>query len=1713
MSDILDTIAGTNTEGFPLEQITATSVSNIQIPQAAVRNRAATAAMLDSNPAKAIEKYQSMVAEGETGQDTQAKGIIDAFHKQDNSLDMKAVMSVLADPKLTIQQKQGAIDAVKGNPMLKDSGTSLLTKGMEAESKGETQEAESARISTADMLNEIYKSKETIQGLVNAHGASLDSTTSQQVVDMYSAILAPFTTSMRAYKMARAVAEANGKPFTAWDAVKSFALAGSSTMDMRKQLESMSPTARVEYAKTLINAIQANSGLLFANDNQYAQYMKATQIFEEGGYSDTDKYIDNVTVLLDALGVGQMLRSGSKAVKPAIQASKVLPEQKSITTAPVAVAQNAPSGYVAKEAPTPMGGSNDAKIEQLQLQVSELLGDAGNLAGKGDIANLKAERAAIAKPDTSETALKALTKQYQSSDKLSFKEASKKAEKELADLSVEYASRIGRIDRQLETNAVASTVSQTIDKLEKQIEQLRKTNVPVPMQLNPIMDAVKRIEVNSVVRREHPASVASAAQQSNPEKARGFHEAAFKSADDAVTEAVYGTSKEQAIINDTMPQAVTSSGAVTAKVADIQRNLRLDENLAPRLKEMLKNSDVAIHYSLEEAKAARANIIRDYSSATDLVPIDSMGGFESGFKLDGSGIRISAVYGTKEGAFINAQEAFHQALYGLRKQGILPNEVEVLQKVGLDYVPVDLKAVGNKEGSYLVRINTERMIDTTDISRFETETVLRNYLDRSPVSVWNQNGSLSRWLFDAASMISPRYTGAAVVATDMVSHFEKEMLHIADAYAGQYNNLSKARKAKIDEYVKEANFKGLPFDQADLIGRGFTSDEISTLRSWRDFWDSHFYLENHDAVRSLNSQGFQMFKTAQTELYAKPITKNSNVGKVYDPATGIVLELSQTALDDLYDKGGTLAKLRRPTEFSFDMPHQSGVRQVSDTSEYMMVRNSPTEYLRKFRDSDQILNYREGYYQIQYTAPRFVDEVVRNTDGSIKSRRAVAVAGDTAEAQHFADRQRRVDPTKEYVVRADDKAVRKGSDDWFDLNATSGRIAQKHRGKLLEDATGINHLGDGTYIVNPVESAVRAAKSISGRTVTRPMLETAKARFISQYGDLLPSNGFGGRAFPTTPAMIGEKGQQFAKRTADARTTWEYIHYLENGYMNSVDEFFKQQFNAVGQMLGDLGMAKTERAVMKATDLQGPTTLAKNLVFQAYIGLNPLHNWIAQTNQIVRTFAYNPKAWLSGKMPKLMGEYIAYIGGGESILTKEGAEFAKFMNNSGLMQSVDKQNLIRGSLLQAADSSNKAVRFAAEAAQMPRKIGFDVGESMNLIGHGAAVFDRYKRAGKDVTDTRVMREMHSELRAISYDMNFAGDMVYNQTSAAAALQFLQVPHKAFLQATNRRIPWEKKAAMLTGDIALFGVPLATIGAIFGIDNLIPDDPKLREVVTEGIQSVLLNNAMSELMGEKVGVDFSALSAESLDGWAKIFHGMFSQGMSQVLLNSPAGQMFLQDGGRFPNAVSQVAKFFSPWGPTEMTTENALMVANEVAKISSGWSSAMKMRQQLALKKSMDKYGIVIDPEVNTAEAVMQLFGYTTQDTRKMYETQKLTIEGTKQYTDEVKQAYKTIKQYYQSQFDAGITDTSQMTAVTGQVLMAYKDSPIALDIISKELSKDLAGKDQQLLYSILKNVELPKFGMTADQIKQSPLTDEQKQILIQRLTDAKNARTEINKVK
>lgn len=1671
--DFLEDSFGAQTSPVELTDLVGTEIPPMVLPEGAIRNKAATTAMLASQPDQAISNYQMLLREGQEGKSFTQDSLEKLTLGKSSEIDMKGIMLIMGDKNISIEAKRQAIQAIKNSNFLKDSGVLLHTNSLAAASKGENIEQESSRLSSSDAIREIYDSRNAVQGLVNAHGATLDSVSATTMAGMIATFVAPFGNSVNVGTLKQRLSETQGKPMSTWETIKGFLLPGTTVMDMRKKLVQLPPSERAKYTQEITKALSANKNIIFGNDNQFAQFQKASNIFEAGGYSSTDEWLDNLANVLDVVGLGFIAR-GSKEAQSLAKTPTIPTPSAVVKTAPMA-----PTGpwELAQTTGKPTAGAYDAKIAALEEQRAGLLGDAGNLAEKGDVAKLKAEKAALEKPRT----VNEVAKDIQFREGGTSKAAKEKASKIVADEQANYQGRAARIDAELERNAKAATVSQRIDAIDKQIEQLSKNNTPVFLKKTPIADLINRIEVNSVIRQENPAAPANIIGSANPEAGRNLFTAVFSSTSDEVAQALHGVTREQAIINEVFPQVLTESGAVTNKVMDIQRNL-------PKEIVDMGSESGAIHFTAGEKEQAMNRVVNDFKSAEGLAVNDAM----SSFKLDGGTIRIQAVYGTTEGGFLKAEDAIAQAKYALRNRGLQDSEITVLARKGIDYVPVDLKDVAGKDGSYMVRINTSHDIDPTDIVKMESFDVKRNWFDRIAPLVSQQAGSASRYLMDAASMLHPIYTGAATVVSDATSKFDKLMLSIASDYSDKYVKLSKPRQLAVDAYIREANFKGIAYDRADLMARGFNNAEMDALKSWRNFWDGHYYLENADVVKSLNSQGYQLFKNANVELYAKPIPKNQNIAWFYDPAIDDVVRHGKGEGDILYAAGGTYSKLRRPVTIN-------GIE-----VEHMIVRNTPTEYTRKLRNNDQVLNYRDGYFQIQYKAPKFVEEVTRSSNGAIIKAKAVAVAGDTKEAEFFANRMRSTQG-KEYTVRGDVKALQTNSDAWWDLNSASGRIAQRHRGQLLEDASGLNHLGDGSYILDPVDSAVRAAKSIAGRTVARPMLESAKSRFINQYGDFLHDNGFGGKAWPKSVDEISAKGAETSSKVADARTTYEYINYLENGYINGIDNVYKWALNGIADMAGKYGLPSLERGANIAGEVS-PTGWGKNGVFMAYIGTNVLRQWIVQPHQIVRTFAYNPVGWLSGNIEKLSVGFLTDVMGLGKNQSAEIIAFNKFMKDSGLLDAVDKSNLVRGTLLQASENTGNILYKTGKAVtDTTRKVGFDLGEQANLIGHAAAVYEKRTRAGQNLADKAIRDEAYSEIRAISYDMNFAGDMPYNQTTPSLILQFMQVPHKAMLQLTNRRIAPMDRLRMAAADIIMWGGPTALIADTLGAD-ILPDNPFLRETVLWGLESAMFNHMFTYLSGDRVNLDFSSLAPYETTGWQRFFEAMYSGGISQMITNSPSGQLFGKDG-RVRNAISAMGRYFGVVDDIDESPETFTEVMSEVLKISSGWNNGVKARILLDAQKKMDKYGNLIDKDVNNIEAYAQALGFTTGDTRDLYKFTMDMSKDVKKHSEDTLQVYNDIKRYYSQRLEVEATDPVFITKVTGRVMQVFKDDPVALAIIQHQWSLDMVGKDESLLRLFMKRSGIPDIKNLKDQVMSNgSISDEQKQLMIQRIDDVANIR-------
>lgn len=1671
MEDDLNNILGQGMDAPDLLSEFAPPETKISTPVAAIRNRAAALAIMSrGDPVKNYQTTVQRISDG-TLETSKIWGDYEAGVKTDS---LQGAMQVLSSPEYSFEEKQRLIQEGKGIKT-PDLNTRLVEKALAADSGDETPEEELVRVNTVDVLDNMLRARAEVQGMVNAHAASLDSNTSKAFFDLLASDLLPFGNNVIQARIAGA------RDKSLWGTIKALVAPGSDKAAMQEAYFNVPADKAVALASKYIEVVKGNAGVLFGNDNHYAQYSKLQRMLSGEEPSTTETILENLAPLLDIFGI----RAEYQAGKMFLRARKAAAELKAVEglgktkvdplysapkqTAPTASKgpSQAPDESLLSRAPSPdqAAAQQRKSIAELEAEKAKLL-ESQNLAAPGDIRNLEAERKALQAPNGDVKELAASIKK--ANPRMSSKEARVEAQKRIDDEVLDYNARVARIEQQIATNRSAAPVQTRIADLEKQIAILSKG---VPENAGSVRlrmaDEISRIEWNNVAKIDNPVAVGNIIGSANPSMARGLFASVVGDATGEAAGAIYGTSRTDAIAAQVFPQAIAETGVVTSKVPDIGRSL-LDE----KIQEAMKPS--ALLFSADEAARADAAIHSKFAKVSGLTVNDAMGGVH--LNRDGAIVNVSAVYGSPEGGFLTAKQAMEQTLFALREMGAKAEDVEILARDGISHVPV--KKIDDTEGSFYARLKMPYETKAMDVGTFDPEDVKMNVFDNAPTLMGNQyTGSLTRNLVDVASMFTGRFTGATGNTSRKSSLLDKLLLDELKDFTDRFDSLSSIRKKKMQDYLKEANMKQISDNPADLVARGFTADEMDTIKSFRNFWDTTYHIENSDFVRTLSNEGWQLLQHPTEKFVAKQLPPNmwGDVKEFLDPRTGNIEMFDQAMRININNSGGYLAALRRPADIN------------GKVVSHIFVDNNASSYLRAIRESDQILSKLDGYYSVVYKAARYVDRVTYGPQGNVIDRRAVAVAGDWATAENFAKRQISTG-NEQYVVRGDDRAMRTGSDDWFDVNSVKGRISQRHRGKPLEEAgSGPAILGDESFVLSPVDSAVRAARSIAGRVVARPMLENAKARFVQQYREfLIPSNGE--YRFPKSISDIGQKGIPTTSEMADARSTWEYINYLEQGYINSADQVTKQFFNSMSMIVGKAGLSRTERALGAASEV-APMAAVKAGVFNTMVGTNILRNWIVQTWQFTRLPVYDPIAF--AKIPAYIYDYV------KATLRNTPTEFSKFVDESGFLSSVDKQNLVRGSIENAMDHSSTILRKASAPIKAMRMAGFDAAEMTNYTIHAAAVFDKFKRAGKNLNNARVKEEAFAEIGHLTGNMNYSADFPYNQTALSAATQFLQAPHKMLLQTTNRALPWQVRARLFAWDAFFWGAPTALIYNSI-VEEEIPD-PEVRKIMVDGAWQYALNTALKKEFGSDLKVDISSLAPNDLSGFAALYQAVMTGGADELMTHTPAGSLFGEQG-RVQQAIRMWSQYFKGFYADDLTPVQFDQALKETAKILPLVNNAYKAKLILDYNERRNARGAIVEEDVPDAYAYFQAFGFGSKGLADLYKESKRLSEATKANEDSLYQVYRHSMAIMAATSEESLSDLQTRSRTVNTLLAPYKDIPWAQKKMTEWLNRDMIGQDLNTHIRLMKLGGVYDEGDIRRSIERMPnLSEEEKKTYIDTL--------------
>ncbi|MNQ64561.1 hypothetical protein D3C85_789890 [compost metagenome] len=644
-------------------------------------------------------------------------------------------------------------------------------------------------------------------------------------------------------------------------------------------------------------------------------------------------------------------------------------------------------------------------------------------------------------------------------------------------------------------------------------------------------------------------------------------------------------------------------------------------------------------------------------------------------------------------------------------------------------------------------------------------------------------------------------------------------------------------------------------------------------------------------------------------------------------------------------------------------------------------------------------------------------------------------------------------------------------------------------------------------IMDPVESMMVSARSVANRAAMRDMLETTKQRFINQYQEFLERGDFGQPVFPADKAGVSYRGTEAenAKKLADARTTYEYIKYLEDGYINGIDESYKGILKFISDIAGNAGIGKAEKAFRWMSEQRGPSALGKNIAFNMYLALNPLRQFIIQSHQAVQLAANFPRWIVSGQAAPQVAVLMAYQMGyrptkallkGAGLTEAEGAAMFKHFKMSGQIAAIDKQNLVRGAMLDLADQMNmgqsrvgRAWRVTTAPITWSRKLGFDTGETINTMTAWLAHRDTAIREGRDMSRTDVQADVAASARNYTYNMNSAGDMPYNQNTMSAVFQFMQVPHKAILtMTTNRQLTVAQKARLAAFNAVMYTLPPAAMYDWFG--DVLPEDPEAREAVVAGLEGWVFNSLMSKATGEESSVDFSSLSAVDMYGTYEFIHELFSGNIGAALAASPSGQLFFGNNPRLTNFAKSGARYFNLIDDYEDPTTFG-QVAMEFAKLSSGFSNAYKAAYALEYQK---KYGIMAptDSNVPTPNAIAMVLGFQSMEDAQGRFVSNEMYEKSAAFEEDVKATYQEVKRHLMSKHPS-MTQSDYALQVTSEAWRVFgNDNYRAKQIIDQQLRKDIANKDGVLYNRLLRDNEIYSDSEVEAIIKAANYSDETK---------------------
>jgi hypothetical protein len=1513
-------------------------------------NIAAHAAVL-SEPEKVLQNYSQINSELQTNnQSNTLDTLIEEHTNTDKAATYTELQKILRDPSMPQDQKTAYMDGYIN--MVTDQGNARSLSVLVSQQAGLQPQSDEENDETAD--TSTYNLIESLNEVDQYRGwlqnrLNMENTLKDR--DGFNNIV-DFVELMVPFLEPAATAKTRlAQGGDIGSVMQSMALLGESKADIKQAIARLPLDQRREAAEKLISIVKGTGGSWTIRPNELNVVNQLNQYLVNDQYSSDDQILDNIFSLVDVVFplAGWAAKAG-RGVKAAAATAKraALVEKTIAKDVEEVVATNIPT-----PAELPREGSNMIVDGTRDIIIEKVL---ATVKSSKDFRELTEESINTLRDQVG----KAVTIQS------------------VGDANL--PQNIAKITSDFITQQAISSVSKA--KMAKLVKDVQEGSNAARMSVRTTVDHT---------------SLSQTMKDANAGKARSVNDMMENDKTGDVARALYGTEKPDAIANDRLPEVANTDGSVRAKVNMSEAGPQPDSDVI----RSITAEKGRIEFDTKEKQLMR-DVVRDaFRDVRGLVPRNPMG--TVGATDTPSGVSFDMVYGPKDGGFKSAQQGLEQVLLAFRKYGVNEREVEILAKDATGkYAPV--KGVPPADGNYLVRVKHNFEFSPGDVVEYSTLGNSKYVMFESRTNLTDGNaGSVLQHIIPASAIINRVVYNAASAASDATAKITKRLISLGGEYAKSYKKLSPRQKALVDLYRIEANEKGIAFSVANLKARGFDADAIETMRRWKTTTDTMWYLENVDMNKTLRARGWMRFidQKNDTDLVARPVANRlGDKVKVFDPEANSIRTIERAELDDIYAKNGTVAELKQTLEIG------------DDTVDFVVARNTESGYLRRIRDEDVSLPYRDGYYPVRYDAPIFITKEFRKKGGEIYTK-AIATAANQGDAKRLIERLRAADKEGKYEARGDYKRGTQQFDDAEWSSAVSGgRSAQRVRGKRLQEYQTSTDLNNA-HIESPEEALVASIRSLASRTAFRDWVETTKSRWMAQNGDLLEPQK-GQVMWPESVKKIGA-GKALASnaRVKDAIATWRFVHAMEAGYVNVLDDMSKIFFQNMSTTAGQKGWGWLEKGADKLSQVS-PSSFARKKAFRLLLASNPLRQLPVQAMQALPILlATNPVAIPKISMQMILLDYLANGGDAASfmkVLAKKATgmnladaeKLQKDWHASGFEAAVEANTLIRDQMASLVDRTafQKARTLAGKPLDFLQKIGFNKGESILMRSIWLSEYDLLRKAGKTI-DAEALENLNARVRNLTLNMNKAGEMPYNENAFAAAMQFFQAPHKAFSQILlgHTGLSTADRIKLGTSYVLTYGV-----GGGFLSDWImkgIGGDPETRELVEGGLFNLTLNAGLSAIYGSEVRTDFSdSLRLLVAPDVFKFWNSMMSMEVSEILSASPSAALIV---GQSPRVTSFVQQMMRPFiVDNDKKLEELALTGKSFLSMFSGASNIFKAKYALEMNKTITSKGATIDYHINDMEAFLKAAGFSTIDEVQHYASQDLVYRTSGKFKDDVK---------------------------------------------------------------------------------------------------------------